>query len=298
MRIATSQYHQTMAQTLGSAQSRLEHVMQQMATGKRLLLPSDDPVAGVRMSRLNREEAALAQYRENIGALSVRLTQNETALDSTVADMLQVRDLLVWASDGANVSEDLNAMAGSLVSLRDSLLYSANSRDHEGRYLFSGTASDAPTMVHNGTNYVFNGNEATQLVAVGNEVTQPANVNLKEMADLLNQLDATIAALQTPGVSPNDPAVRATLKANLEGTDATLSAVNAKIAGLGGAQNILATLDDTHANVSVGNQQALITLGQLDYGEAAIRLNGYSTALQATQKAYSRVSNLSLFNVL
>ena len=298
MRIATSQYHQTMAQTLGSAQARLEHVLQQMANGKRLLLPSDDPVAGVRMSRLNREEAALDQYRENIGALSVRLTQNETALDTTVSDMMQVRDLLVWASDGANASEDLNAMAGSLVSLRDSLLYSANSRDHEGRYLFSGTASSQPTIVHSGTGYVFNGNEATQLVTVGNEVTQPANVNLKEMADLLNQLDATIAALQTTGVNANDPAVRATLKANLEGTDTTMSAVNGKIAGLGGAQNILATLDDTHASVSVANKQALILLGQLDYGEAAIRLNGYKTALEATQKAYSRVSNLSLFNVI
>ena len=298
MRIATSQYHQTMAQTLGSAQARLEHVLQQMANGKRLVLPSDDPVAGVRMSRLNREEAALDQYRENIGALSVRLTQNETALDTTVSDMMQVRDLLVWASDGANASEDLNAMAGSLVSLRDSLLYSANSRDHEGRYLFSGTASSQATIVHNGTGYVFNGNEATQLVTVGNEVTQPANVNLKEMADLLNQLDATIAALQTTGVNANDPAVRATLKANLEGTDTTMSAVNGKIAGLGGAQNILATLDDTHASVSVANKQALILLGQLDYGEAAIRLNGYKTALEATQKAYSRVSNLSLFNVI
>lgn len=298
MRIATSQYHQTMAQTLGTAQSRLEHVMQQMAAGKRLLLPSDDPVAGVRMSRLTREEAALAQYRDNIGALSVRLTQNETALDSSVNDMLQVRDLLVWALDGANASEDLNAMAGSLVSLRDSLLYAANSRDHEGRYLFSGTASSSATITHNGTNYVFGGNEATQLVAVGNDVTQPANVHLKEMADLLNQLDATIAALQTPGVTANDPAVHAALKANLQGTDGTLSAVNAKIAGLGGAQNILATLDDTHANVSVGNQQALISLGQLDYGEAAIRLAGYSSALEATQKAYSRVSKLSLFNAI
>ena len=287
-----------MAQTLGNAQGRLEHVMQQMAAGTRLLLPSDDPVAGVRVSRLNREEAALAQYRDNIGALSVRLTQNETALDSTVTDMLQVRDLLVWASDGANTSEDLNAMAGSLVSLRDSLLYAANSRDHEGRYLFSGTASTAPAITHDGTQYVFSGNEATQLVAVGNGITQAANVNLKDMADLLNQLDATITALQAPGVDVNAPAVRATLRANLEGTDVTLSAVNGKIAALGGTQNILATLDDTHANVSVANQQALIQLSQLDYGEAATRLNGYASALEASQKAYGRVSNLSLFNVL
>jgi flagellar hook-associated protein 3 FlgL len=80
--------------------------------------------------------------------------------------------------------------------------------------------------------------------------------------------------------------------------DTTLDAINGKIAGLGGAQNILATLDSNHGNVSVSNQQALITLGKLDYGAAATELSGYSTALEATQKAYSRVSGLSLFDVL
>ena len=71
-----------------------------------------------------------------------------------------------------------------------------------------------------------------------------------------------------------------------------------KIAGLGGAQNILATMDTNHANVSLSNQQALIDLGQLDYGDAAVKLNGYTTAVQATQKAYAQVSKLSLFDVI
>jgi flagellar hook-associated protein 3 FlgL len=298
MRIATSQYHLTMSQTLQNAQASLERVMQQMSSGQRLLLPSDDPVSSVRLSRMAREEAALSQYRDNIGALSTRLTQNETALDSALEDMLQVRDLMVWASDGANTSADVNAMAASLVSLRDSLLYTANTRDNEGRYLFSGTKSDQPAIGFDGTNYTYDGNDDTQLVTVGNGVTQPANVNLREMAELLNQINTSIAAMQTPGVNVNDPAVRAALRANLEGVDTALSAVNSKIARLGGQQNILATLDDTHGNVSVANQQAMIRLGELDYAEAATRLNGFASALEATQKAYSKVSGLSLFNVL
>jgi flagellar hook-associated protein 3 FlgL len=123
-------------------------------------------------------------------------------------------------------------------------------------------------------------------------------VSLPEMQDLLNQMDSTIAALQTPGVNVNDPVVHATVAASLDGVDVAMSAVSGRIAGLGGAQNIISTLDDNHGNVSAANKQAMITLGQLDYGEAAIQLSGYSTALQATQKAYSRVSELSLFNVI
>ena len=303
MRIASTQYHDTMNMALQNANARLEIVMQQMATGQRLLLPSDDPIANVRLSRMAREDAALTQYRDNIGALSTRLTQNETALSSTVQDMLQVRDLLVWASDGANSSEDVVAMAGSLSALRDSLFYSSNSKDQEGRYLFSGTLSDTAAVTYDatlplGARYSFTGNTQAQQVVVGHGITQTANVALDEMAALLNQLDSTVATLQTPGVSPNDPAVRAIVSAGLTGLDATLSSISSKIAGLGGAQNILATLDSNHGNVSVSNQQAMITLGQLDYGEAATRLSGYSTALQATQKAYSKVSGLSLFDLI
>lgn len=303
MRIATTQYHLTMSQTLQNAQARVERVMEQMASGQRYLLPSDNPVANVRLSRMTREEAALGQYRDNIGALSTRLTQNETVLDGAMQDMQQTRDLLVWASDGTNTSQDVNAMAGSLASLRDSLFYTANSKDQEGRYLFSGTATSTATITYNaaapvGSRYAFTGNTATQQVAVGNGITQSANVSLPEMQDLLNQMDSTIAALQTPGVNVNDPVVHATVAASLDGVDVAMSAVSGRIAGLGGAQNIISTLDDNHGNVSAANKQAMITLGQLDYGEAAIQLSGYSTALEATQKAYSRVSGLSLFNVI
>jgi len=303
MRIASTQYHATMTSALQTAQSQLETVIQQMASGKKLMLPSDDPVTNVRLSRLSREEAALTQYRANIDALSTRLRQNESLLDGMTADLQQARELLVWAADGGNTSEDVQAMASSLVALRDSLFYSANSRDQEGRYMFSGTATGSATLTYDagaavGSRYSFTGNTGEQKVVVGNGVTQTANVTLGEMSALLNQLDDTIDALRAPGATVNDPATRARVKGGMQSVDTAINALSAKIATLGGAQNTLATLTANHANVSLSNQQALIDLGQLDYGEAAVRLSGYSTALEATQKAYAKVSSLSLFDVI
>ncbi|AKJ30343.1 flagellar hook-associated protein FlgL [Caldimonas brevitalea] len=303
MRIASAHYHATMNTALQTASSKVADVMHRMATGQHLLKPSDDPVRQVRLSRLMREDAALTQYRDNIGALRSRLQQNETLLDGMSRDMLQARDLLVWAADGGNTSEDVGAMADSLAALRDSLFYSVNSRDQEGRYLFSGTATATPALTYDpaaapGARYSFTGNTEAQKVMVGNGVTQTANVSLQEMHGLLNLLDQTVATLATPGVRVSDPAAHAQLSAAIDGLDAGLDAVNVKIAGLGGAQNLLSTLDTNHQNVSLSNQQAVLKLGQLDYGDAAVQLNGYTTALQATQKAYGQVSRLSLFDVL
>ncbi len=303
MRIASTQYHTTMNTAMHTAQGRLEKVMQQMARGDRVLLPSDDPIASVRLARIAREEAALAQYRDNIAALSVRLRQNEVYLEGIGNDLQQMRDLMVWAADGGNTSADLNAMAGSLTALRDSIVATVNSRDQEGRYVFSGTAVNTPTLTVDttaavGSRYTLTGNTGVQQVVVGNGFTQVSNTTLVDVDVFLNQLDLSIQSFSGTGVNVNDPAVRTELTTTFNQLDTFFSGVSACIAQLGGAMTTLETLDVTHANVSLSNKQATLNLGQLDYGDAAVKLNGYSSALQATQKAYAKVSALSLFDVM
>lgn len=303
MRIASSQYQSAMNQSLQVNQERVSYIMQQLATNKRILLPSDDPVDSVRLSRLAREESTVQQYRDNIASLKLRLTKSEGYLSNMVNEMLPGRDLLVWASDGSNAPDDLKAMVTPLSSLRDSLFYTANTIDQEGNHLFSGTLTKTAPMVFDpdaapGERYKFVGNTATQEVVIGNGLTQPANENLAGLEKLLNQLDESIRVLSVPGVSANDPAVRAVLKANLDGFDTAQALVSDKVANLGGRQNIMKTLDDNHANISLSNKMAITDIGQLDVGLAATELNGYSSALQATYKAYAKIGNLSLFNAI
>lgn len=303
MRIATSQYQSTMNQSLQVNQERVTHIMQQLASNKRILLPSDDPVDSVRLARLDREETAVQQYRANISSLQLRLTKSEGYLSNMVTEMLSGRDILVWASDGGNAPDDLKAMIEPLQSLRDSLFYTANTVDQEGNYLFSGTLTRTAPVVFDangapGTRYSFAGNTNTQDVVVGNGLTQPANENLAGLEQLLNQLDETIRVLSAPGASANDPAVRAVLTANLNGFDDAQDLISGKVANLGGRQNIIKTLDDNHANVSLSNKMAITDIGQLDVGLAATELNGYSSALTATYKAYAKIGDLSLFDAI
>ena len=303
MRIASSQYQLMMNQSLQKNQERITYVTQQMANGNRIQRPSDDPVDSVRLSRLKREEAAITQYRDNIAAVQQRMSKNEGYLSNMVDDMNSGRDLMVWAADGANTSDDLNSMVTSLTSLRDSLMYTANSIDQEGRYIFSGTATGTAPIAYDasqplGSRYSYAGNTNDQSVVVGNGITQTANQNVNGLEKLLNQLDQSIATLSASGVNVNDPAVHATIAANLDGFDQAMELLSGKVAVLGGQQNILSTIDANHENVSLSNQTAINDIGQLDVGAAAIELNGYSTALQATYKAYSKIGTLSLFAAL
>ncbi len=303
MRIATTQYQSTMNQALQMNQTRLSELTQKMANGKRIAVASDDPVDSVRLSRLDREESTIKQYRGNIEAIKLRMSKNEGYLQNMVNDMISGRDLLVWSADGSNAPDDLAAMISPLTALRDSLLYNSNTIDQEGRYIFSGTMTATAPLKYDpalplGSRYTYEGNTSQQLVVVGNGITQVGNENLKGMEALLNKLDVTIATISVPGVNVNDPATRANITAGLNAFDDGINLLSGKIAVLGGSQNILKTLDANHANVSLSNKMAITDIGQLDMAEAATSLNGYQTALQASYKAYSKIGALSLFSEL
>lgn len=303
MRIASSQFQASMNRSLQINQGVIAKLTEQMASGNKIQVPSDEPIANVRLSRLRREENIVGQYIDNISAVKIRLSKNETYLNSMVNDINAARDLFVWASDGANTSADLNSMVTSLTALRDSLFYNGNTLDQEGKYIFSGTATGTQALTFNsggaiGSRYNFTGNNNTQEVVVGNGVTQAANVTVDGLDDYLNQLDVAIDMLSKPGVSASTPGFTAAMKNALDGSDTALGLVSGKIAQFGGAQNVMETLANNHSNVSLSNKVAITEIAQLDYGLAATQLSGYNSALQATYQAYSKVSNLSLFNVL
>lgn len=303
MRVSSTQFQATMNRSLQLNQEHLTTLTEQMASGQRIQVPSDDPIGYVRLSRLNREESMVTQYRSNISSVKNRMFTDENYLSSMVADMQEGRDLMVWASDGGNTSEDMNSMVNSVVSLRDSIFYTANTKDQEGRYIFSGTKSGTAALTFNaaapmGSRYTYTGDSLSQIVIVGNGITQAVNVNVQDLEILLNQMDTSADTLGQPGVDANDPAVRAVMKAGLDGFDDAISLLSVKIAQSGGAQKILTTLDGNHANVSLSNQMALTKIEQLDYGLAATDLNGYTTALQSTYKAYAKIGAMSLFDVI
>lgn len=298
MRIASTQYQATLTRSLELNQTMASRLTQQMASGKAVMLPSDDPITNVRISRLTREEAIIDQYRENIDAVKIRLSKNESYLSGMVGDLTQAHDLLVWAADGSNTPDDLKSMVDSLVSIRDSVLYAANTRDQEGKYLFSGTLTNTPPIAFDGTSYSYAGNAGEQKVVVGNGITQTVNVNAGGIDTLLNQMNQAIDALRNTTTDSSDETLKALISTTMATVQSTQDELSGKVARLGNAQNVLATLDSNHANVSLSNKAAMTELGQLDYSVAASELSGYNMALQATYQSYSKISNLSLFSVL
>jgi flagellar hook-associated protein 3 len=304
MRITNAQITALMSGSMNSNSAALGKLMQQMSSGQRILQPSDDPIASVRMLRIQREEASLAQYRTNIGNVSGNLSTQETNLQATSDAMLNVRDLLLWAANGSNTGGDLNAMAGELENIEKTLVSFVNVRDEEGRYLFSGTLSDTAAVTYEPLTdtYVATGNDKSRQAAVANGVQVEENVTALGVfgsnMDFLNQLHATVKMLKDPALDVADPAVHAQIAATIDSLDSAHDGVLGAITELGGRQNTLTMLNSSNEEVSLVNQKINGELSQLDYAGASIDLNTYQLALQATQKTYLKLNDLSLFSRL
>ncbi|PAU58398.1 flagellar hook-associated protein 3 [Pseudomonas sp. PIC25] len=304
MRITNVQTTAVMHNAMSANSAQLGKLMQQMATGQRLMLPSDDPIASVRILRVQREEASLTQYRSNIANVSSSLSVQEANLQSTSDAMLNVRDLLLWAANGSNTSEDLSAIAGELSNIEKTLLSFANVRDEEGRYLFSGTLSDTPAVTFDAATetYAITGNGKHRQAAVANGVLVEENVTALDVfgagIPMLNELHALVKTLQDPALDANDPAVRQQIDDTLLRLDETHAGVLGAITELGGRQNTLTLLTDSNEEVSLVNQKIEGELSRLDYAGASIDLNNYQLSLQATQKTYLKIHELSLFSLL
>ncbi|WP_312764832.1 flagellar hook-associated protein FlgL [Stutzerimonas balearica] len=304
MRISNAQITATMHGSLNISSEKLGKLMQQMATGKRMLRPSDDPISAVRVLRIEREEATLTQYRTNIANVSGNLSKQESNLKAASDSMLSVRDLLLWAANGSNTSEDLAAIANELKTLEGTILSFANVRDEEGRYLFAGTLSDRPAVTFDAASdsYQLSGNAGHRQAAVANGVLVEENVTAAEIfgggVDMLNRLHELVAMLEDPALDAGDPAVRSQISATMDALDLTHGELLGAVTDLGGRQNTLTLLTGSNEDVSLVNQKIEGKLSTLDYAGASIDLNNYQLSLQATQKTYLKINGLSLFGLL
>ncbi|MGE4407826.1 flagellar hook-associated protein FlgL [Pseudomonas sp.] len=302
MRISNAQITAMMHGSMNVSSEKLGKLMQQMASGERMLLPSDDPISAVRVLRIQREEASLTQYRTNIANVSGNLSKQEANLKAASDTMLSVRDLLLWGANGSNTDEDLAAIANELKSLEATLLSFANVRDEEGRYLFSGTRTNQPAIELVAGTYQLRGNDQYRQAAVANGVLIEENVTAAQVfgtdVGMLNDLHALVQMLEDPALDASDPAVRAQIVASMDSLDATHGRLLGAVTDLGGRQNTLTLLGSSNEDVSLVNQKIEGELSKLDYAGASIDLNNYQLSLQATQKTYLKINGLSLFGML
>jgi flagellar hook-associated protein 3 FlgL len=168
LRISTSQMQQRAVDKMLQLQTQLSHTQQQVATGKQILTPADNPSGAAQALGLDREIAVTNQYQANADLATNRQTREEGVL-SSVTDILQrVSALAVQGNNDTNNASDRRAIATELQQRLDELLGLANTRDANGEYLFAGFQGSQQPFTHaGGGNFSYNGDQGQRFMTIG-----------------------------------------------------------------------------------------------------------------------------------
>jgi len=138
MRVSSSTIFEHGVNNMLARQHEVLTTQNHISTGRRVLAPSDDPVAASQMLDVTEAKEVNKQHAENAATVKARLGQEEVAL-SAIARLIQdVQARVVQAGDGALTVADLRSIGEEVEGRYQELLGLANATDGSGEYLFAG----------------------------------------------------------------------------------------------------------------------------------------------------------------
>lgn len=171
IRLSTNWMFQQSLSSMLDRQGAVNAAQNEVTSGKRINLPSDDPGGAAQVVSLDHILAGTAQYASNIDAADTRLSTESNTLISFNSLLDQARSLAVQGIDGTLSASDRKDMATQLVQIRAQLVQLANTTDANGNALFAGTSTTtAPFALDADGTVSYHGNGTAQMSAIGNDL--------------------------------------------------------------------------------------------------------------------------------
>jgi flagellar hook-associated protein 3 FlgL len=150
-RISTNMPNFDMSYYMRLREWQMNELQNNMAAQTRLKELRDDPIAAGHATRFQSKAVRLGQYLNNISKVRDDMALAEGNLRSAVDVMQRVRELAVQGANGVYTEDQMGYVAEEVDQLLRELIETANGRDGQGNYLFSGFRSRVePFRVHTG----------------------------------------------------------------------------------------------------------------------------------------------------
>lgn len=166
MRLSTNTIYEQNISAVLLQQESLQKTQQQVATGKRMQTPADDPVAAARVLEVTQTDSVNTQYAENRSNAKNSLSQTEIILNSISTLIQDVRTEAVAAGSATLNNSDRASIATGLRGRFEELIGLANATDTTGRYLFSGYQGTTKPFTQSVSGAQYSGDQGQRLVQV------------------------------------------------------------------------------------------------------------------------------------
>ncbi len=167
MRISTNQFYQSGLNSILDQQSGLNTIQEQIATGLKVMKPSDDPIASISIINLEQEISLTERYMANGNIGTANLTVEETTLQSFTDILQRVRELILSGGNATYGDTERNSLAVEMEELLDQMVGLANFKTSSGDYMFAGHRLNVtPFTQAPGGSYQYQGDQGVREIQI------------------------------------------------------------------------------------------------------------------------------------
>lgn len=287
---------------MADLRSGIERTRTQIASGNRIARGSDDPAAAAQLRSVARRQALASVEGDNAAQLGQDLGAASTEVEAVKSLLQRARELAVQAANSPTGADGRQAIAFELQQLTEELFSRANGAALTGEPLFAGLSSGAAFTrdALGNVTYVGTLTSGAIPVAPGTAIERGLPGNEVFEFDLGGTPSSAFAVLgglaaALNGGSP-DPAGAAL--AALDGIDAALDTASRAQTILGTRLAWVEQVQQEQGDRGIALAERRSRVGDTDIADAIARLQQSLTALEASQAAFARVSELNLFRAL
>jgi len=173
MKVTTNFFYETFVANLNKQLDAMYKDQLQLATGKRVLSPGDDPVAISRIIKYKSEIAALDEYQRVIDTAKNYNSAIETAIEDLKNIVIRAKQYAVQGSTDTLSATDRLALADEVNTLIQRSIDTVNTKVG-GRYIFAGYKGDTPPV--NSSTGVYESDSNLQYLDINSFLDVPVNL--------------------------------------------------------------------------------------------------------------------------
>lgn len=299
---STSAFYERASLSIGSLRKDAEAIQSQLGSGQKLARSSDNPVVASRLRALARSDSLAQIDTVNANRATADLNLADQALSSFTAFATRVKEIALAAGNDTLTPSQRASYGAELQGIHASLVGLANSRDSAGHSLFGGELAGQPYSVDGSGNAVYSGTASAGEISLGEGqsvargLTGPEFLNFSvggSPTDLMAVVKGLGDALQGAVADPAQ-AARNSLTAIDTGIDTLTTAQTV----VGSRLSWIDLTTDHRLNLGELRADEEQQIGATDIPGAMAHLTQMLTVLEASQASFTKLAQLSLFNLL
>jgi flagellar hook-associated protein 3 FlgL len=279
------------------SQAEQQTALQELSTGRRVNLPSDDPAAFAADVQNLAQQSQTDQYLQNTSDLETLFQTADSALSSVVSSLNQAISLGTQGANGTLTLADQQALAQQVQAIQSQIVQFANT-SYQGNYIFAGTATTTKPFVMDTTQasgVSYNGNSQVNNVEIAEGRSIQTNLPGSQIfmasgGNVMGSLQQLVTALKSGDTTAIGSATTA--------LSTSLNYVSQQRVFYGSAANQLNSNQSFLQQEKVSLQTQETNLVGVDMATAATELSQATTAHDAALAALAKVIPTSLLDYL